>query len=84
MKHFYIVADCDYTGNRNYYRPGENQDAQKYCAFVITATQGDNLMRRLGVIGGLRSATLCETKKAAEAVAFFRNERYKADGTYAL
>ena len=55
----------------------------KNIAVVIKATESENLLSVLN-IKNIITANICETKKAAEELAAFWNECYKANGTYLL
>lgn len=53
----------------------------KNIALVIKATETENLLNTFN-IKNIITANICETKKAAEELASFWNECYKANGTY--
>lgn len=84
MKRFYYVVNVDYTGDKNYYRPGEDPAHEKLCCFVESATEQDNLFNKISKWGRVFAVNAFETKKRAEEVAAFWNDCYKKNGTYAL
>lgn len=69
MKYFYYAATREQNG-KNY-------------AFVIKASNGDNLVS-LFARTGAKTANACATKKEAEKLADFWNECYKKNGTSAF
>ena len=83
MKRFYIAVTIEQDRNERTfseriapeYNPG-------YCAFVVPVSEQDNLKSVLDSIGGLQHANIFPTKKAAEEVARYWNDGYKANGTY--
>lgn len=84
MKRFYYAVTVDYTGDKHYYNPGEDQSKEKYYAFVESATETDNLLSRFNMWGNVLHVTPFETKKRAQEIVDFWNECYKKNGTYAL
>ena len=83
MKRFYIAVTIEQDRNERTfseriapeYNPG-------YCAFVVPVSEQDNLKSVLDSIGGIQHANIFPTKKAAEEVARYWNDGYKANGTY--
>lgn len=84
MKKFYYVVNVDYTGDKHYYKPGEDLNNKKYCCWVESATETTNMYNHFNIIGGLWAINIFPTKKRAEEVAAYWNECYKKNGTYAL
>lgn len=67
MKYFYFAVTVEKNG--------------KYCAYVIKATESDNLLSKFE-IKGIKSANIYPTKKRAEEVATYWNKCFKENGTY--
>lgn len=84
MKHFYYVVSVDYTGDKHYYKPGEDLNNQKFYSFVESATECDNLLSRFNMWGRVLTVNAFETKKRADEIAAFWNDCYRKNGTFAL
>lgn len=84
MKRFYYAVTVNYTGDRHYYEPSEDLTKEKYCSFVVSATEADNLLFSFYKWGKVMHVNAFATKKRAEEVAAFWNDCYKNNGTYAL
>ena len=83
MKRFYIAVTIKQDRNeRTFYDRINPNYNPGYCAYVVTVSQQDNLKSVLDRIGGLQHANIFPTKKAAEEVARYWNDGYKANGTY--
>lgn len=84
MKKIFVAVQVDYTGKESF--PGEtyNDGKQALYAFVDSYEPGTDIVRRLGIIGGLRSATLCETRKQADDLVTKWISSYKERGIYAF
>lgn len=67
MKNFYYVVNTKQNG-KNY-------------AYVIKATESDNLLAKFSR-DNITTANACETRKRAESLAHFWNECYKQNGTF--
>lgn len=67
MKYFYFAVTVEENG--------------KYYAFVIRASECDNLLSKLD-IKGIIHANIYQTKKKAEEVVDRWNADYKTNGTY--
>ena len=53
-------------------------------AFVEVYRAGDNLAHYLDIIGGLVSATLCESRKQADELVTKWNRGFQENGIYAF
>ena len=53
-------------------------------AFVEVFKAGENLVRKLDIIGGLVSATICETRKQADDLVSDWNRAFRENGIYAF
>lgn len=87
MKKYYFAAYADYTGRKEYYTREEWDAAptrKKFYAFVVSASEQDNLLSVFARYGGIVAANPCQTKKRAAEIVNFWNECYKKNGTYAL
>lgn len=83
MANFYIAVAVKQDRNETTFTERTNPEYNPgYCAFVVRCSENDNLLHKLGCIGGLIHANICPTKKRAEEVAEFWNNSYKANGTY--
>lgn len=83
MKRFYIAVTIKQDRNERTFseRIDPNCDPG-YCAYVVPVSEQDNLKSVLDSIGGLQHANIFPTRKAAEEVARYWNDGYKANGTY--
>lgn len=84
MKYFYIAVTVDYTGDPHYYGDGEGLAKGKYYSFVERVSHNDNILSRLGHIGGIKYANLCSSKKEAEELTAFWNDCFEKNGTLAI
>ena len=83
MKKFYIAYIAAQDKNERRFTSSENpQYTPGYYADVISCSQSDNLLFKLGSIGGLKTANICQTRKAARELADTWNDSFKANGTY--
>ena len=66
-----------------YYAATREQNGKNY-AFVIKASNGDNLVSLFSRYGENLAVNACATKKDADKLANFWNECYKKNGTNAF
>lgn len=77
MKNFYMAVTIQVDPLFTEYSGG-------YVADVVKFSSSDNLKIVLERIGGLKTATMCSTKKEAEAMKNLWNETFKKNGEYAF
>lgn len=85
MKNFYVAIQVDYTGEKSLISGDEyNNGNRAMYAFVEVYRTGTNLVRALEIIGGLVSATLCDTRKQADELVAEWNRGFRESGIYAF
>jgi hypothetical protein len=67
--------------NKNFYIVIEIEEDKKLYSHIVKATKNDNLLSKLK-INGIKTATICETKKQAEAITKFLNKTYQINNVY--
>nr|DAV16890.1 MAG TPA: Interleukin-13 [Caudoviricetes sp.] len=82
MKNYYIAVTVEQDRNENVFTGRTDEEyAPGYYAYVIRIGENENLKNSLDCIGGLKSANLCPTKKAAAELVRFWNRCYIENGT---
>ena len=85
MKNIYVAIQADYTGEKGLISGRElNNGNNAFYAFVEVYRAGTNLVSALEMIGGLVSATVCESRKQADETVTEWNRVFRANGTYAF
>ena len=85
MKNIFIAVQVDYTGQKELVSGKPlNGGNNAFYAFVEVYRPGTNLVSALEMIGGLVSATVCETRKQADDTVAEWNRVFRANGTYAF
>lgn len=83
MKYHYIAVTVMQDRNENFLTGRTSPEANPgYYSYVVKCSENDNIIAKLNYIGGLQTANIFTTKKRAEEVASYWNERYKANGKY--
>lgn len=85
MKHIYLAIQADYTGEKGLVSglPYNNGNKAMY-AFVEVYRAGENIVHALEIIGGLVSATICESRKQADELVTEWNRGFRENGIYAF
>lgn len=82
MKNYYIAVTVEQDRNENVFTGRTDEDyAPGYYAYVVKIGENENLKSSLDCIGGLKSANICPTKKAAAELVRFWNRCYIENGT---
>ena len=82
MKNYYIAVTIEQDRNESILADRAGAEyAPGYYAYVVKIGQNENIKSRLDCIGGLKSANLCPTKKAAAELVRFWNRYYTENGT---
>lgn len=76
-KNFYIVFAAEAASL-------ERVKTGLYYADVMKVSTFDNVASKLEMVGGLKYANICCSKKEAEGIKIAWNESYKTNGIYAL
>ena len=85
MKHIFVAVQVDYTGEKSVFSGKEyNNGNQAMYAYVEVYRAGENLARCLDIIGGLVSATLCESRKQADELVTEWNRGFRENRIYAF
>lgn len=81
----YFACNFDYTGDRNLFTGEQiNEGREAYFADVVAIGRYDNILTAFQHFGGIITANLMPSKKAAQELCDAWNETYKHNGTYAF
>ena len=85
MKNIYIAIQADYTGEKSLISGEELNNGRKaFYAFVEVYRSGTNLVSALGNVGGLLSATVCDSRKQADELVTEWNRGFRENEIYAF
>ena len=83
MKNFYIaVAVCQDKSESIFEQAEKRAPEPGYYAYLMPVSEADNLKSRLNSIGGLTTAQICSSRKAAADIVNRWNAAYIANGEY--
>lgn len=85
MKKIFLAVQVDYTGDKYIFSDKQYNNGEKAMyAFTEVYNAGTNIVHDLDIIGGLVSATVCETRKQADEIVAEWNRGFQEKGIYAF
>ena len=83
MKNFYIAVTVCQDKSESVFEPDEKRAPEPgYHAFVMTVSEADNMKSRLDNIGGIITAQICSSRKAASDIVSRWNASFIANGEH--